>query len=366
MEITLGKNIRALRKERKFTQEQLSEALGVTVGAVSKWESGACTPDISLIIALARFFETSVDVLLGYEWRSGGVKQTQARILTLRDEKRFDEALAEMDRALLKFPNVFDIVYQGAVLHSLAGVERKDKALFRRALTLFERSLDLVGQKSDDEINEQSIKTRIADVYVALGQPEDALAILKKNNVCGVNNIRIGEVLARAMNKPDEALRYLSEALFRLLFDLQDIMVSYAAAYADKRDYKAVNDAMRWIDGALAPLELPGATSYITRLRAQFMTSSAAAQYKAGDAAGALESLRAAKTLAERFDEAPDYHIYNVRFFHSETPLTGFDDFGDTTMRGVERVLREDKDAPEALLNLWHELTCDTGGKHHE
>lgn len=40
MKIQLSKNIRLFRKEKGYTQEQLAEALGVTVGAVSKWETG--------------------------------------------------------------------------------------------------------------------------------------------------------------------------------------------------------------------------------------------------------------------------------------------------------------------------------------
>ncbi len=40
MEARLSQTIRALRRERRLTQEQLAEAMGVTVGAVSKWESG--------------------------------------------------------------------------------------------------------------------------------------------------------------------------------------------------------------------------------------------------------------------------------------------------------------------------------------
>lgn len=40
MEIKLSEQIRSCRKERGWIQEQLAEALGVTVGAVYKWENG--------------------------------------------------------------------------------------------------------------------------------------------------------------------------------------------------------------------------------------------------------------------------------------------------------------------------------------
>ena len=40
MDLSLSENIRSFRKQRKMTQEKLAEALGVTVGAVYKWESG--------------------------------------------------------------------------------------------------------------------------------------------------------------------------------------------------------------------------------------------------------------------------------------------------------------------------------------
>ena len=39
MKMMLAENIRAFRRERSLTQEQLSEALGVTAGAVYKWEA---------------------------------------------------------------------------------------------------------------------------------------------------------------------------------------------------------------------------------------------------------------------------------------------------------------------------------------
>ena len=56
MEVKIAESIRTLRKKRSLTQEQLAEAMGVTVGAVSKWEKGISVPDIGLIMELADFF----------------------------------------------------------------------------------------------------------------------------------------------------------------------------------------------------------------------------------------------------------------------------------------------------------------------
>ena len=67
MLVNIGENIRRLRKQRSLTQENLAEALGVTVGAISKWELGSSSPDVQFIAEMADFFETSIDVLFGYE-----------------------------------------------------------------------------------------------------------------------------------------------------------------------------------------------------------------------------------------------------------------------------------------------------------
>ena len=66
MQLSIGENIKKYRKEMDLTQEELAEAFGVTIGAVSKWESGSTVPDILALVELADFFSISMDVLLGY------------------------------------------------------------------------------------------------------------------------------------------------------------------------------------------------------------------------------------------------------------------------------------------------------------
>lgn len=71
MNLSIHQQIAFLRKQKNMTQESLAQALGVSNQAVSKWESGQCCPDISLLPELAALFAVSVDELLGRRPASG-------------------------------------------------------------------------------------------------------------------------------------------------------------------------------------------------------------------------------------------------------------------------------------------------------
>lgn len=60
-----GERLAALRKERGLSQEDLAEKLQLTRQTISKWETGASTPDLELLVQLAEVFDVSVDSLLG-------------------------------------------------------------------------------------------------------------------------------------------------------------------------------------------------------------------------------------------------------------------------------------------------------------
>lgn len=60
----IGKFIAELRKEKKLTQEQLAEKLGVNSRSVSRWENGTCMPDYALFPLLAQEFGISVAELV--------------------------------------------------------------------------------------------------------------------------------------------------------------------------------------------------------------------------------------------------------------------------------------------------------------
>ena len=63
MNIRLGQKIKFLRKAKNISQEVLAQYLGVSFQAVSKWETESALPDVTLIPAIAAFFQVSTDEL---------------------------------------------------------------------------------------------------------------------------------------------------------------------------------------------------------------------------------------------------------------------------------------------------------------
>lgn len=66
-QIETGKFIAACRREKNLTQAQLAEQLGITDRAVSKWETGRCLPDSSIMLELCRILGITVNELLSGE-----------------------------------------------------------------------------------------------------------------------------------------------------------------------------------------------------------------------------------------------------------------------------------------------------------
>lgn len=91
MSIQINEQIAYLRKAKGVTQEELATVLGVSNQAVSKWESAVCCPDITLLPELARYFEVSIDELMGYKGANTS-KDLVLQLRTIIDEMEAKEA----------------------------------------------------------------------------------------------------------------------------------------------------------------------------------------------------------------------------------------------------------------------------------
>lgn len=75
--------LKQLRKERNLTQTDLGKVLGIVVSAYGRYELGTTEPDISNLIKLSKFYNVSVDYLLG--------------LTDVRDKNEFQKILDELD-----------------------------------------------------------------------------------------------------------------------------------------------------------------------------------------------------------------------------------------------------------------------------
>ena len=66
-QLIIGKFITQKRKEKNLTQEQLAEKLGVSNKTVSKWETGKCMPDYSVVQLLCKELDITVAELMDGE-----------------------------------------------------------------------------------------------------------------------------------------------------------------------------------------------------------------------------------------------------------------------------------------------------------
>lgn len=82
-------NLKALRKDRGLSQEELAVRLNVVRQTISKWEKGLSVPDAAMLIRLAEVLDTTVSRLLGAD-----VPEDEA------DRDRLAEQLARINEQL--------------------------------------------------------------------------------------------------------------------------------------------------------------------------------------------------------------------------------------------------------------------------
>ncbi len=99
--MTFTEKLIKLRKGAGETQDSLGEVLGISGKTVSKWESGATEPDLSMIMALADHYHVSVDELLGRSQTLNLGQQIQEEVRQASDKASRYSLLFSLTRDLI-------------------------------------------------------------------------------------------------------------------------------------------------------------------------------------------------------------------------------------------------------------------------
>ena len=117
MDIRLHEQLKALRRKKGNTQEELAAHLGVSVQAVSKWERKEGCPDIALLPGIAAFYDVTVDELRKREKNRGVPRAGSLSFQSGENAAR----VALWREAHKEFPN------EAQVLHGLMALMAEDE-----------------------------------------------------------------------------------------------------------------------------------------------------------------------------------------------------------------------------------------------
>ena len=343
MENKLAENIRNCRKNLGLTQEQLAERLGITLGAVSKWERGSSEPDLGFIMDLAELFHVSVDALIGFSMRGIDADGEADRLEELSQTVSLEELAEECERAMRRFPNHFRIVLCAAGVHNRIGSMLKKKEHLKRSLELYRHAVELVSQNTDPEINEVILRNQIAGCYSEMEDYRKAVEEYKRNNHSGSNNAMIGAIMVCREKNFEEGIRYIDNAFLTAISDISNMMTSYTEYYLRSNNPAKALRATEWDIGYMRSLkEDPDKRCYLDKIICLFILGRAIVLDRMGETAQSEKDLQEAVEIARAFDADPVYTLENVLFSERRDIKASFyDNAGPTAVESLKGTLED-------------------------
>ena len=345
MDIKLAGNLKRMRKERSLTQEALAEALGVTAGAVYKWEAGLSTPELEMLVRIADLFDTSVDTLLGYEMAENRKRSITDQIygyILSKDRAGLEYA----EKALTKYSNDFNVLVSSARMYLTFGMEERNNGWMRRAIELFEKASETVPHDIDPRYGRLAIIGDIALLNFLVNDRDKALEMMKKNNEAGVFNAKIGWLTALKGETDAACLNMLTTAFWDSIGDTANTSMGLLYYYCNRHDWKRAKAVARWNIDYLKSLRKNDKPCFFDKLNAAFMISESYTYFMTGNKVHAKELIDEAKRLAEYFDAAPNENADIVKLFdipYETSTYTMLGRTGEETIRTVLDMMGDKK-----------------------
>ncbi len=353
MEIKLAENIKRMRKERSLTQEALANALGVTVGAVYKWEANLSSPEIGMLVRIADLFDTSVDTLLGYEMadkHKGEITGHIYGLLQKKDRSVFEEA----EKALVRYPNDFGVIVAAGNVFSAFGLEEKNTDMMKRSISLFEKALGLVPYDVDPRFGRLSLIGNIALMYFMTGDNDKALSMMIKNNEAGVFSSKIGWLTAMGGDSSEDCYNGLIGSFIDLNFEMLNTSAGLLVYYKNKGDLKRLRTLAEWCIEYTDNIRKTDEPCFFDKIKCLYLTAESYAYFKSGDKEKATEFLTEALELARYFDSAEEKTTDIIKLFDFQNNIASFTLLGETGMDSVEYTLKIIND--KKFNALWNKI----------
>lgn len=226
--IAVGKILQGLRKAKGITQEQLSEVLGVSTAAISKWENEQMYPDISYFPILARFFNVSIDCLFGFtnDLSEQEYKDNLNECVELFKTGNYEKGLEKIKHLTYLFPtnDRLRVNLTSAVIPYLALAENQN---LRREIALNLVELCQVCVDKELQVQKHFI---LAHLFMLTGQYQEAATdaiIMSKNapkgNIDISNGLMLKAEIPNTIDRINSSIEILST---QIIYELRN-KISY-------------------------------------------------------------------------------------------------------------------------------------------
>ena len=237
-----SKNVAQLRRNKKITQEELAEFIGVTKASVSKWETGATMPDIVILPQLASFFGVSVDNLLGYEPQLSReqIQLYYHRLAERFSKDKFDDVMSESKLLVRKYYSCFSFIEKMAVLwlnHAqLAGDEEKTRKVFEEVILLCNH---IIENSKNINLCNNAVNIKVL-VNLQIGRSDKVIEDLEEEEM-DVNRLQnkgmMLTIAYRMTGYTEKAEKSAQIGMYRNMMDLVGFGLQLLSIYQDNEKY---------------------------------------------------------------------------------------------------------------------------------
>lgn len=247
----LGNNIRMIRKQRGLRQEQLAEAMGVSIASVSKWENGQCAPELTVLAELADFFEVSIDTLVGHTLNADRLEALIGQLEDANSNRDEETAAALCEKLLRNYPNDVRAVKACSDAYYQLYIVTTRKEYMERCIAETKRLMNL--KQGEPERERLTRIHALGNQYGHLEQWDTAKEYYEQSNVMGSSAAAIAECLLK-QGETGKAIAMVSEVLMRSIFEMYGAVNTLVVGWSELGEGKKACAALEWIYGVMESL----------------------------------------------------------------------------------------------------------------
>lgn len=314
--LNLSDNIIRLRHEKKLTQEELADYMGVTKASVSKWEKGINTPDLLLLPQLAAYFDVTVDELIGYESQlsSEQIRRQYADLSKDFATLPFADVLKKIRALAHRYYACYPFLLQLSVLYGnhymLAETEEERRILLQEAVGWCDR---IVENSSDVGVCSDAVVLR-AGLYLQFGKAAEAIEALEPSadpsRLAGQN----GTLLVQAYQLSGDMEKARSYAQAKQYLDLLNLIGDAILALSlNENDIEYCEKTIQRITGIM---ELYHLEALHPNVAAQFQFQSSVVYAVNGREEEALAALHRFEKCVDKLLETEQIKLHGDNYFN--------------------------------------------------